>query len=468
MSLVDVAKQNGGTTVTPIIPKVPMNDYSSSSFMGQNFLFDNSKGKLGQLFNKNNFGGTAQIASMFTDTLGSALGVEQRQYNSTIGAAKNIGNSIMQKVNPTAAAVNKVSDFASSGIAGIFGKSTNYSDSLSQGFDAATDYLNYLGPWGMAANFALDTINALTGTEVQGVQKSEKVQQSSSYTGTADKSREYGDRTFGGVGRIFGADSKYRDKVVAQQWKDNRADFILTEGQMANDANAYNSKFLNQRAAIRKAGGMQQGDVKIGAKGIKLFNGGILDRTKQILAARQTNLNNLNTVPQINTTQVTANPKAFNVVQPKNSVEKPKETIDIKEISDLFGVTPKHKEGGIIENVDITNMLELFGTQKFAEGGKMNVIPEGALHARLHHMDQGGITKKGIPVITEENDEIIQHAEIERNEIIFTKEVTEKLEKLYKDGSDEAAIEAGKLIATQIMEFTIDNTGLIEELCQQK
>jgi hypothetical protein len=36
-----------------------------------------------------------------------------------------------------------------------------------------------------------------------------------------------------------------------------------------------------------------------------------------------------------------------------------------------------------------------------------NVIPEGALHARLHHMDQDGITKKGIPVITEEEGGIV-------------------------------------------------------------
>lgn len=468
MSLADIAKQNGGTAATPVIPRIPVNDYSSGSFMGQNFLFNNNQGKLGQLFNKNNFGSTAQIASMATDFLGNALGVEQRQYSAGIGAAKNIGNSIMQKVNPTAAAVNKVSDFASSGIAGIFGKSTNYSDNLSQGFDAATDYLNYLGPWGMAANFALDTINALTGTEVKGVQKSERVQQSSSYTGTADKSRQLGDRTFGGVGRIFGADSKYADKVLAQQWKDNRADFILNEGEMARDANAYNSKFANQRQFIKQRGGFQQGDIQVGAKGMKLFDGGILDRTKQIMAARKTNLSNLNTVPQVNTAAVTANPKAFNVVQPKTQIEKPKQNIDLKEISELFGITPKHENGGVVENLDISNMLELFGVNKFAEGGKMNVIPEGALHARLHHMDQDGITKKGIPVITEENDEIVQHAEIERNEIIFTKEVTTKLERLYRDGSDEAAIEAGKLIATQIMEYTIDNTGLIEELCQQK
>jgi hypothetical protein len=37
----------------------------------------------------------------------------------------------------------------------------------------------------------------------------------------------------------------------------------------------------------------------------------------------------------------------------------------------------------------------------YAEGGKFNVIPAGALHARLHHMENDEhITKKGIPVVS--------------------------------------------------------------------
>lgn len=103
-------------------------------------------------------------------------------------------------------------------------------------------------------------------------------------------------------------------------------------------------------------------------------------------------------------------------------------------------------------------------TKKFAEGGKMNVIPDGALHAHKNHMNVDGITHKGIPVITEEDGGVIQHAEIERNEIIFTKEVTEKLEALAKKGTDEAAIEAGKILAREIIENTQDNTGLMQEV----
>lgn len=105
----------------------------------------------------------------------------------------------------------------------------------------------------------------------------------------------------------------------------------------------------------------------------------------------------------------------------------------------------------------------------FKEGGKvnskdMNVIPEGALHARLNHMDNKDLTKKGIPVVAKDGDKLEQTAEIERNEIIFNLSVTNKLEELMKDGSAKAALEAGKLLAEEILHNTIDNTGLIKEV----
>jgi hypothetical protein len=40
------------------------------------------------------------------------------------------------------------------------------------------------------------------------------------------------------------------------------------------------------------------------------------------------------------------------------------------------------------------------GLYYFKDGGQMNVIPEGSLHARLHHMENAdNLTKKGIPVV---------------------------------------------------------------------
>jgi hypothetical protein len=105
--------------------------------------------------------------------------------------------------------------------------------------------------------------------------------------------------------------------------------------------------------------------------------------------------------------------------------------------------------------------------EKFKNGGAVNVIPDGALHAHKHHLENvdekfEDVTTKGIPVITEEKGgDIKQHAEVEREEIIFNLEVTKQLEKLMQDGSDEAAIEAGKLLVYEILENTVDNTGLL-------
>lgn len=107
--------------------------------------------------------------------------------------------------------------------------------------------------------------------------------------------------------------------------------------------------------------------------------------------------------------------------------------------------------------------------QAFHNGGvigvDINVIPEGKYHAHKNHLGDlseefEDLTKKGIPVVAHsEGGEIEQVAEIEKMELIFRLEVTEKLEELFKDGSDEAMIEAGKLIAYEIMENTQDNSG---------
>ena len=121
---------------------------------------------------------------------------------------------------------------------------------------------------------------------------------------------------------------------------------------------------------------------------------------------------------------------------------------------------PEFKDGGKIEETDITEIEET---------NQKNVIPEGALHKNKHHMEHAeGLTKKGIPVIDDDGE---QQAEIEHSEIIFTLEVTKKLEEYYEtfysDESsnkekEQAALEAGYLLVYQILENTEDRTGLIE------
>lgn len=98
--------------------------------------------------------------------------------------------------------------------------------------------------------------------------------------------------------------------------------------------------------------------------------------------------------------------------------------------------------------------------EEFKEGGSFNVIPEGALHARLHHMDNAdNLTKKGIPVVSEKDGELEQHAEIEKEEIILRLSLTKRLEELAKEDTDEAALEAGKILVEEILNNTVDNTN---------
>ena len=145
---------------------------------------------------------------------------------------------------------------------------------------------------------------------------------------------------------------------------------------------------------------------------------------------------------------------------------------------ELVWELPTLKEGGSIDFVE-----ELEWIPEFKSGGKTeetdvpeteetnqkNVIPEGALHKNKHHMEHAeGLTKKGIPVVDEDGE---QQAEIEHSEIIFTLEVTKKLEEYYEifysgestnKEKEQAALDAGKLLVYQILENTEDRTGLIE------
>jgi hypothetical protein len=133
---------------------------------------------------------------------------------------------------------------------------------------------------------------------------------------------------------------------------------------------------------------------------------------------------------------------------------------ELKNKEELLEWVPEFKKGGSVGESDIPEIEET---------AQKNVIPEGALHKNKHHMEHAeGLTKKGIPVIDNDGE---QQAEIEHSEIIFTLEVTKKLEEyyniFYSDESsnkekEQAAIDAGKLLVYQILENTDDRTNLIE------
>lgn len=133
----------------------------------------------------------------------------------------------------------------------------------------------------------------------------------------------------------------------------------------------------------------------------------------------------------------------------------------------------KKQQGELIPEV-ISEVIEE-QIDSFENGGAFNVIPEGALHAHKHSIEDSDdeMTTKGIPVITiEEGGKVVQHAEIERDELILNLDTSKYIEKLFKEYNEatteekknEIATEAGKELVFQILENTSDKTGLIETI----
>lgn len=114
--------------------------------------------------------------------------------------------------------------------------------------------------------------------------------------------------------------------------------------------------------------------------------------------------------------------------------------------------------------------------QTFKQGGQMNVIPEGALHARKNNMEGAGedFTAKGIPVVDNNGE---QQAEIEKEEWTMTKELTDDVEKWYKEyykedtsqkDKDELAIKCGKRITKELLHNTDDRANLIAKMLEEE
>ena len=74
------------------------------------------------------------------------------------------------------------------------------------------------------------------------------------------------------------------------------------------------------------------------------------------------------------------------------------------------------------------------------------------------------LTRKGIPVVTvDESGDMVQVAEIECSEWTISKSLTDEIEALWKDGSEEAMIECGKLVCEHLLRQTKDDGGILNE-----
>ena len=125
------------------------------------------------------------------------------------------------------------------------------------------------------------------------------------------------------------------------------------------------------------------------------------------------------------------------------------------------------KNGGQLQDIEVSQ--------------EQSVLPDGALHKELHHLDElsDKLTRKGINVITvdgdantfeeilEKQDSIKVHAEIEREEVIFSKELTDYIEearKLWHESDDPAILEeVGKRVTKELLFNTDDNANLLNK-----
>lgn len=142
----------------------------------------------------------------------------------------------------------------------------------------------------------------------------------------------------------------------------------------------------------------------------------------------------------------------------------------MNKLDKLKAYIPKHQNGAKLEQIELTDTP--------------NVLPTGDLHAHKHEDFGIDVTKKGIPVITVKDDtvetlpeiqaqsnSVVQHAEVEKEEIIFNKELTEKIEDLRKKWNeshdDDLAYQAGLILTKEILFNTNDNDNLINKVSQK-
>lgn len=314
-------------------------------------------------------------------------------------------------------------------------------------------------PLGMAIP-GLGLVNALTGKNADTITKNEEVfeQVGSSNGGVSyavDEALQRSGKRYGGLSSGARKDAN-SEIAMARNWM-FRLEDISTEATTRKNLTESMAAISGNRRAFAMQGGYNQAAVHLGKNGMVI--------AKRVASQYK----------------IQEKRKMFSL-QPTDEtmIEEFKEggTLDNNSIIlevDIDSLPEEFKDGGvlgssIIKEVEIEEMIE-----EFKEGGAFNVIPDGALHARLHHMENSdNITKKGIPVVSEkEGGELEQHAEIEKEEIIYRISVTKRLEELLKqyesddysqEEKDQFAIEAGKLLVQETLYNTVDNAGLIYEI----
>ena len=371
-------------------------------------------------------GQIAQFATNAFTSIGDAFGTVQQAEDSDLTKGMTTGYKAVQNVASNLGPVGQA-------VSGIMGIASATGDIL-QALGGGTDQMTTTDKWmdSPLLSWNVGAINGFFGKKANsfGIDYDTVEEVGSSYGGTVDDLEDAKNKAGKKYGLFSGSSRRKANKAIEEA--------KVKQNIMADISDTA----VDQRLAVSSMG--QQAGLAY-----SMMTGGGYDQ-KYTYAAKHGGLLEWNPVKTL-------------VWEPK--VELNWELPEFKtggsiEFVETLEWIPGFKYGGKTESEDIPEIEET--SQK-------NVIPEGALHKNKHHMEHAeGLTKKGIPVIDEDGE---QQAEIEHSEIIFTLEVTKKLEEYYEifysDESsnkekEQAALEAGKLLVYQILENTEDRTGLID------
>lgn len=164
--------------------------------------------------------------------------------------------------------------------------------------------------------------------------------------------------------------------------------------------------------------------------------------------------------------------KILKNIQNKNNIKENIKKIKLsQENLETFKQNDFSRSGKMFINI----LEEIFPEiNSFQKGGQINIIPGGALHAHKHNLIEvsdiyKNVTKKGIPVVIyEEGNTITQTAEVETSEVILHKELTDKLEELREINTKESQLQAGKLLATELIKNTINYSKEYRDILKTK
>lgn len=389
------------------------------------------------------------------------------------------------------------------GIMKVGGFLTKGLNALGAGTDGMTATDAVLGSPFFALTLGL--LNGLGGEKADTFTKDSEVfaQMGSSYAGTegqadvaARKSgKKYGLFSLGAMqddNRMMRKTQQAQDDIRNIQDTTNTQDLLALGGLQATQS----------RLTSRMNGGLQQGMIRAAKQGTALFNKDAIQKAKSFLLKKGDKIHSIDWPEEYTSNEdfvkfLQSCPEDLHIFSDESptifsiweSIGQPSNYDEIKDL--IIPIFTKNTEGKYQLNPDYLFMINdedspefIIGDdseqlQSFKEGGQLNVIPEGALHAEKHHLEKiddslkGNITHKGIPVVSiDEEGNIEQQAEVERNELILNLETTELIEECrtayHQTDSPtrkkEIAEEAGRIFAKSVIENTDDRTNLMEQV----